>query len=77
MGDPLVKRELARQLDRISDEFARQISRAALVGVTQLTDAVQLPIEGPISPDQKLAFVREALDRAERFFGSPSWETGE
>ncbi len=69
MGDPLVKDELARQLERISDEFARQLSRAALVAVSQLKEAVQLPVEGPITPEQKLAFIREALDWFERFFG--------
>ena len=69
MGDPLVKEEVARQLERISDEFALQLSRAALVGISQPSEAVQLPIEAPITPEQKLAFIREALDRAEQFFG--------
>ena len=36
MGDPLVKGELARQLELISDEFARQLSQAALVAISQL-----------------------------------------
>ena len=69
MGDPRVKRELSRQLERISDEFARQLALAAIAGISQLSEAVQLPVEGPITPEQKLAFIREALDRAERFFG--------
>ena len=32
MGDPLMKQELARQLERIGDEFARQLALAAMVG---------------------------------------------
>jgi hypothetical protein len=76
MGDPLVKQELARQLERISDEFARQLALAAMVGVSELREAVQLPIEGSITPEQKLAFIRETLDRFERHFGQPSRESG-
>ena len=34
MGDPLVKQALASQLERISEEFARQQSRAALVAIS-------------------------------------------
>jgi hypothetical protein len=77
MGDPLVKQELTRQLERISDEFARQLARAALVGISELREAVQLPVEGPITPEQKLAFIREALDRFERLFGQSRRETAE
>ncbi len=69
MGDPLVKQELARQLERIGDEFARQLALAGVVGISQLTEAVQLPLEGPITAEQKLAFIREALDRFERLSG--------
>jgi len=69
MGDPLVKQELARQLERIGDEFARQLALAGNVRISQLIEAAQLPLEGPITPEQKLAFIREALDRYERFSG--------
>jgi hypothetical protein len=34
MGDPLVKQELARQHELISNEFARQLALAAVVGVS-------------------------------------------
>ena len=77
MGDPRVKRELSRQLERISDECARQLALAAIAGISQLSEAVQLPVEGPITPEQKLAFIREALDRFERFFGQPPREGAE
>jgi hypothetical protein len=76
MGDPLVKQELARQLERISDEFACQLALAAMVGVSELREAVQLPIEGSITPEQKLAFIQETLDRSERHFAQPSRELG-
>jgi hypothetical protein len=77
MGDPLVKQELGRQLEHISDEFARQLALAAMAGISELGDAVQLPIEGPITPEEKLAFIRETLDRFERFFGQPPREAAE
>ena len=34
-----------------------------MVGLSQLREAGQLPIAGPITPEQKLAFIKEALDR--------------
>jgi len=77
MGDPLVKQELARRLERIGDEFDRQLALAAMVGLAQLREAVQLPIEGPITPEQKLAFIREALDRFQRFLDNPPREAAE
>jgi len=63
MGDPLVKQELGRQLDRIGEEFARQLALAAAVGLNELRKMAELPVDGPLTVSEKLAFIEAILDR--------------
>jgi hypothetical protein len=63
MGDPLVKEELARQLDRIGDEFTRQVALAANTAITELRKMAELPVEGPLETSEKLAVIQQILER--------------
>ena len=63
MGDPLVKDELARQLERIGDEFARELALAANTAITELRKMAELPIDGPLGTSEKLSCIQEILDR--------------
>ncbi len=66
MGDPLVKGELERQLERLKDEVAVRLATAALVGLEQLTDLLRQPVSRNPDPMEKLAVAKEILDRYER-----------
>ena len=63
MGDPLAKEELARQLDRIGDEFARECALAASTALAELRKMSELPVDGPLTATEKLSCIREILDR--------------
>ena len=66
MGDPLVKEELARKLDRIGVEFAKQLALAASAALRELRKMAELSVDGPLEASEKLAVIQEALDRFER-----------
>lgn len=63
-SDPLVKEELARQLERSNEAVTDTLVTAGLVGLERLRQLAELPIEGTISPKLKLAAVKEMLDRS-------------
>ncbi len=63
MGDPLVKVELARQLDRIGEEFARELAAAASTALAELRKMAELPVDGPLDARVKLSCIQEILDR--------------
>src|SRR5262245_16968305 len=63
MGDPLVKDELARQLDRIGGEFAKELALAASTALAELRKMAELPVDGPIGATEKLSCIQEILDR--------------
>jgi len=63
MGDPLVKDELERQLERLNDEVAVRLATAALAGLEQLTDLLRQPVGRSPDPMEKLAIAKEILDR--------------
>jgi hypothetical protein len=65
MGDPLVKEELARQLDRIGDEFARELALAATTALAELRKMAELPVDGPLGATDKLRCIQEIFDRVE------------
>jgi hypothetical protein len=65
MGDPLVKEELARQLDRIGDEFARELALAASTALAELRKMAELPVDGPLGATEKLAVIEQIFDRLE------------
>ena len=65
MGDPLVKDELERQLERLNDEVAVRLATAALAGLEQLTDLLRQPVGRSPDPMERLAIAKEILDRFE------------
>ena len=66
MGDPMVKRELDSQLERLNDEVAVRLAAAALTGLEQLTDLSRQPASRDPDPMEKLAICKDILDRYER-----------
>ncbi len=66
MGDPLVKHELERQLERLNDEVALRLAAAALAGLEELTGLLGQPNSRSPDPMEKLAIGTEILDRYER-----------
>jgi hypothetical protein len=66
MSDPLVKQELARQLERVNESFAQRLAIAALQGLEALRDLVEEPSERPVEPALKLRAACELLDRYDR-----------
>ena len=65
MGDPLVKDELARQLENVNEEAARRLAAASLVAIRQLVDVLERPVVGNPTVMETLAVAREVLDRYE------------
>jgi AcrR family transcriptional regulator len=63
-SDPLVKAELSRQLARINEIFVEKLASTATTAIDQLKEMVEMPVQGPLTPETKLKVVREILDRA-------------
>jgi hypothetical protein len=63
-SDPLIKAELARRQARINEVFAERLASAAAEAIGQLREMLELPVQGPLTPETKLKVIREILDRA-------------
>ncbi len=64
-SEPIYKEELERQLTYIERVFAERMAEAGLVGLEQLVDLVQMPVNAAdLTPSQKLQALGELLDRA-------------
>lgn len=64
-SDPLVKAELANQVDRINELFAERLAGVALKALDALCEMAELPVQGELAPETKLKVLREVLDRAQ------------
>jgi hypothetical protein len=62
-SDPLVKGELARQLERINEIFAEKLAETAVRGLTALADVAATPVHEPLDWKTKLEAVRLIVDR--------------
>jgi hypothetical protein len=63
-GDPLVKAELKRQLERINELFAERLASGAVSALEELKRMAEMPVQGQLTPDTKLKVLKELLDRA-------------
>ena len=57
-GDPLVKAEIDRQLQRINTLIAEKLASGALVALDVAREILERPMEGPITPELRLAAIR-------------------
>lgn len=59
----IVKDQMAEMLDEVQSEFAAQIASGSFVALEGLVQMIQSPTAGGVDADQKLAAIREYLDR--------------
>ena len=64
-SDPLIKVELASQVDRVNELFAERLAGVALKALDALCVMAELPVRGELTPETKLKILRELLDRAQ------------
>jgi AcrR family transcriptional regulator len=63
-SDPLVKAELTVQQRRINDLFAERLAALTSMAIEKLSELVNAPVQGAITPETQLRASREILDRA-------------
>ncbi len=63
-SDPLVKAELAGQVDHVNELFAERLAGAGLKALEALCEMASQPAHGDLTPETKLRALREVLDRA-------------
>lgn len=62
-SDPIIKAELAEQLERVDLLFAERLVSSSMLGLDKLEELLQLQVNGTIDAETMLAIIRESLDR--------------
>ncbi len=62
-SDPLVKQELAQQLERFNEVFAEKYAAACLAAIDAAIRIVSQPVKTPPTEEMRLEYVKLLLDR--------------
>lgn len=67
MADPIVKAKMTELVDRIEEEFTRQMASLGMAATSALLDMVKEDHQGVLTPGQRLDVIREILNRIPAF----------
>lgn len=65
-SDPTVQRELHDRSEQISDTIVTRLAEHTLAALDRLRELIELPVDrDTLTPEEKLAVLREILDRCQ------------